>query len=375
MRLVLDPVAAYETRKALRDLQGFNGDFSRVHISVFPPGYDITHLKIVEDRRGTVEPASVKEPLLFVERAHLGVSLHDLLHGRVVGSLRLEHPKIAIRQPSEKESKSKRPNSGQPPDLSRGLAQAPALRIARVEMLQGELLFRTNQGGDPQRLWIHDLDMAVENLGTRRKETEGRPTTVSGHGTVAHSGEFKVFVSADPLAHPLSFEGQASLAGLRAVDLYEFIAPKTDMQATKGTIDVFATFRSHQGLISGGVKPVLKNILLRSTDEGLGARAKAWLADKAVELGSDRVPGRNAVATTIPIKGKIVEPDVQLWPAVLGVIRNAFVAGLESGFADLPPPAADEKQSVWQQAKSAIKKDAGPPKSQPAKEPAKGDGP
>jgi hypothetical protein len=53
---------------------------------------------------------------------------------------------------------------------------------------------------------------------------------------------------------------------------------------------------------------------------------------------------------------------------VLGVIRNAFVAGLESGFAHLPPPVASDRQGLLEQTKDALKDDAGPPKAQPARD-------
>ena len=84
------------------------------------------------------------------------------------------------------------------------------------------------------------------------------------------------------------------------------------------------------------------------------------------ELTADRVEGRNAVATTIPIKGKLTDPDIQLWPTVLGVIRNAFVQGLTSGFTNVPPATAEKKQGVLEQAKNALEKGQGPPKAQPA---------
>ena len=70
-------------------------------------------------------------------------------------------------------------------------------------------------------------------------------------------------------------------------------------------------------------------------------------------------------AVTIPIKGKLTDPDIQLWPTVLGVIRNAFVQGLASGFANVPPPTAEKKEGPVVQAKNALTKDKGPPKAQP----------
>ena len=66
----------------------------------------------------------------------------------------------------------------------------------------------------------------------------------------------------------------------------------------------------------------------------------------------------------IPIKGNITGPDVQLWPAIFGVMRNAFVEGLTSGYAHLPPATAPKKQGVVEQGVKAL---AGsqPPKAQP----------
>ena len=72
------------------------------------------------------------------------------------------------------------------------------------------------------------------------------------------------------------------------------------------------------------------------------------------------------MATVVPIKGKLTDPDIQLWPTILGVIRNAFVEGISSGFTHLPPPTADKKEGALEQAKEALDKDEGPPEAQPA---------
>ena len=58
---------------------------------------------------------------------------------------------------------------------------------------------------------------------------------------------------------------------------------------------------------------------------------------------------------------------MQLWPAVLGVIRNAFVVGLQEGYSNVPPDTAPKKEGVLEQAKHALDKSAGPPQAQPTK--------
>jgi hypothetical protein len=363
LRLILDPLANHETRAALDKLDGFKGDFKHVHVTVFGPGYDITHLKLIAVPAGDdKEDVADNPPLIYVDRLHVGIDWHALLHLKLQASLRLTDPKFTIAP-----SKTPSAPSKKAPDLSDQLEKITALKVDRIEIVGGEVLFHERAGAHEQQLWLHHLELTAQNLATRPALAHGRPATVSAHGVLGRSGDLDLFVSADPFSSPLSFAGQLSETGLRASELYEFIEPKTHLQAGKGTIDVFAEFVSKDGMLSGGVKPVLKNIEIRPTDAGVWDRMKAWLADKAVHVASDRVPGRNAVATTVPIKGKLTDPDVQLWPTVLGVIRNAFVQGLSSGFENLPPPTADKKEGKLEQAKNAIKKDKGPPKAQPTK--------
>jgi hypothetical protein len=182
---------------------------------------------------------------------------------------------------------------------------------------------------------------------------------------VGKSGDMNLFVTADPFASPLAFGGRFELVGLRVDELYDFVAPKTQLHAPEGTLDLFAEFTAKKGRIHGGVKPVMKNVEVRAAEPGVWTKIKAWFADSAVEIASDRVPGRDAVATVVPIEGDVTSPDLQLWPTVLGVIRNAFVEGIASGFAHLPPPKAEKKQGVVEQAKDALDEDKGPPKAQP----------
>ena len=157
-----------------------------------------------------------------------------------------------------------------------------------------------------------------------------------------------------------------SLEGWKVAELFDLIQPATKLQTPEGTLDVFVEFRAEGGEITGGVKPVLKNVRVRPTEDDVGNKLKAWVADKGVRVFSDRVPDRKAVATVVPIKGKLTDPDIQLWPTILGVIRNAFVEGISSGFTHLPPPTAAKKEGVLAQAKGALDKDEGPPEAQPA---------
>ena len=358
IRLILDPIAAHYTRKGLNASDRMRGDFQSVHVTVFPPGYEIHRLKIDE----RVDPGW-KHPLFYAERVKAGLDMSRLFHGRLVASARIDEPKIifTVREPAEK---NKKPSP--PPDLAPMLRQVLPARVNRIEIRDGEFLFRDLVMKGQPEIWLHDIEVAVENLATRRKLADGEPATVSASAELGRSGHVTMFASANPFARPLSFAGQVEEKGWRVAELYDLIQPATKLQTPKGTFDLFVEFKSRDGRITGGVKPVLKNVEVKPTEGGIGNRLKAWLADKTLDLFSDRVPGRNAVATVIPIEGKLTNPDVQLWPTILGVVRNAFVEGMSASFHNVPPDKAEQKQGVLEQAKHAVEKDAGPPKAQPA---------
>ena len=129
---------------------------------------------------------------------------------------------------------------------------------------------------------------------------------------------------------------------------------------------MFASVTCKRGTLTGGVKPILKNVKVAAADNKLGDKIKAALADVAVKIFSDRVPGRNAVATIIPIHGDLKKPDVQLVPTVLAVLRNAFVEGLSSSLTNVPPPVGSG--GILHQARQALsKKSKHPVEAKPEK--------
>ena len=124
VRLILDPIAAHYTRKELNASDSLRGDFQSVHVTVFPPGYEIHRLKIDE----RVDP-DWKHPLFYAERVKAGLDMRSLVHGRLVAHARFDDPKIIF---TEREKTAKKP--ARPPDL------APALRRmvpARVDQSRG----------------------------------------------------------------------------------------------------------------------------------------------------------------------------------------------------------------------------------------------
>jgi hypothetical protein len=312
---------------------------------------------------------SWKRPLFEVDRAAVSLDWRRLLKGDIGVALRLDEPKLKVTQRSEAPSEVKKQVEKHKPrsslEVASKLEELMPARVERVEVRRGEFSFRDIGAAGHPEVALHRIEAAVENIATRRTLDKGQPATASMSGVLGKSGDVSLFVSADLFAKSVSLAGNAALRGWQVAELYQLEKERTDLQTPKGTLDLFAEFKVRNGDISGGVKPVLKNVEVKPADEGLFTKIKAWVADEALDLFSDRVPGREAVATVVPIQGHLDNPDVQIVPTVLSILRNAFVEGISSGFSHLPPPISKEKEGLLGQASDALQKDKGPAPAQP----------
>lgn len=354
IRLALDPIASHYTRKGLNEAQGIAGDFSGVHVNVLPPSYEIEKLKIIE-----AEGGDWRRPLLYAEQVLVVLDWRRLLHAELSAQVRLDRPKIIVTQ-------REKPSKTEVPEIQTALRQALPARLDRLDVKNGEFLFRDPSKPRTPELWLHGIELVAENLATRKELAEGRQATLEMSGTLGRSGALTLSASADPFKAKPEFSGKMALRGWRVAELYDLIEPATDLQTPGGTLGLFAEFAARGGAIEGSVKPVLRDVTVRPTEEGWGNRLKAWVADKGLDLFSrERDDESETVATVVPIRGRLDKPDIQLWPTILGVVRNAFVEGVTAGFANLPPPVAPKKEGVLKQTKDALEKDAGPPQAQP----------
>ncbi len=328
-RIALTPFLESKVRDALRHMHGMRGTFSTMDLSVVHLSWALHDLDVEK-----LSPEGHRTPYVRAARIQIGLYWKELLRGHLVGAAELDRPKLSLVSAKEPQNEQK---VGEAPELGKKLQQITPFRLDRVEVRDGELLWIDAHAPERPKLWLHGIEATLENFATRAAMARGEPSVLAASATLQRSGKVSIFASADPLAKGLTFAGQARLRGLQLTELGALLAATQGVTPTRGTLDINAAFRSVDGHVTGGVRPVLKNADVQQAKPGLGARLKSFLADITIKVLSDRVPGRNAVATTIPLEGDVQDANAQLWPTVLGVIRNAFVAGLADSLTNLPP--------------------------------------
>lgn len=339
----LNPIVTYATQKGLDRIKGATGTFKSLTVTIIHPGYDLYGLKVTE-----MPATAKKEPLFYADKIEMRWSWREIIHGKLVRRVKIWKARIQVPMREGNGSKPSQP----PLEIARTLESVPSAGLERFEMVDSQVIL-VDETHDNQRLWIHNLQFTLENMATRKKLMNGLPLLVTIRTKVQNTGELTAFLTMDPFDKGLTFAGSVELKHLSLADLHQFTTIK-GLTIPEGSIDMFASITCKRGELTGGIKPILKNVKVKSADNKLGDKIKALLADVAVKIFSDRVPGRNAVAAIIPIHGDLKKPDVQLVPTILAVLRNAFVEGLSSSLTNVPPPVGEG--GILHQARQALSK-------------------
>lgn len=364
--LLIDPIATHFARKGLDQIDAFESDFDGVHVSLLKLSVSIEKLKMTE--RPVTEG---KKPLFYAEHIGASVIWKELIKFHLAANAQVSKMKVTFyMSPPEIEKVKKVAKEvveKAPPwdDIPQLLQQIFPFKVVRVEVRDSELLAIDKLKNSNAEIWINQIELSIENFANRKHLEGGRPLSIAMRAKLMRSGTLSLFATADPLLKVPAFAGQAEVKGFNLHDIEPFFTAFTDLKLVKGEFDCFVAFKSEDDKIVGGVKPILKNLDIESPDKDIGRKLEAALADTAFKLVSDRVPGRDALATEIPIRGKIQNPDIQVLPAIFGVVRNAFVIGLSESFANVPPKPANENQGFFKQAADALSKDKVSPKAQP----------
>ncbi|MEO6951154.1 MAG: hypothetical protein ABI321_05010 [Polyangia bacterium] len=347
---LIDAIVSFATQKGLDRLEGAAGHFQKCHVTIFHPGYDVYGLKIV-----SMPFSPKKEPLFYADKIEMRWSWKAIFHGHLVRDINIVKARAMIPLAPGREGKPAQP----PLEIAKTLESVPSAGLDRLTVESSQIII-VDEHHDGQRLWLHHLDLTVENVASRRDLMHGLPLLVTARGTLQRSGALTLFLTIDPFDKGLTFAGSAEVKHLELADLYDWTKIK-GLSITDGNMDTFLSVTCKRGVIEGGVKPVLRKVHVEASDGKLGDRIKAALADLGVKILSDRVPGRDAIASIIPIHGTLKSPKVEIVPAIMAVLRNAWVEGLSASLANTPPPVDPKDHGVLHQAVQALTKSSAKP--------------
>jgi hypothetical protein len=141
-----------------------------------------------------------------VNNIDLSVHWGALLHGRLVGELIFNDPKLVFTENKVELSQVKKDTN----DFRKILKDFMPLKLNRFEINNGELHYANNTKKPVVDVSLKKIHMTTENLTNAVKSKELLPSTVNATAT-AYEGTLKLDMKLDPLAAGATFDLNADL--------------------------------------------------------------------------------------------------------------------------------------------------------------------
>lgn len=306
----------------LANLDGYTGRVGDVDLNLWRGAYEVEGI-VIEKTGG-----KVPVPFLKIDKLDLGVAWSALLDGSVVATVKLVRPEVNfVKGPTKATTQS-----GAEADWQATLEELVPLRIDRFQVVDGEAHYRDFHSKPKVDVLVDTMNVLVTNLTNSKEISKTRVATLDVRARVMRSGRLSITGDIDPFKKKPTFALKTRLDKLQLKQLNTFLKAYVNIDVEKGTLSVYSDLTSRNGKFNGYVKPLIENLdVLDWKNETERPIEKLWegLVGGVAEIFENQ--SKDRLATRVPLRGEFTAPDVGVWRAVLGVLRNAFIEALKHG--------------------------------------------
>lgn len=271
--------------------------------------------------------SEIPVPFFNCPRVRFALQWSEILNRSFRSSVILDSPTINFVQgPTEEQSQTILE-----PAWVQAVQKAVPLQINQFQIHNGTLHFYDFHA-DPQiDLDLEQLNLVADNLTNSTHSKAEMPTVVTMTGHPFKVGELEVHLAANVDKKQPTFAQKVRLEKVPAPALNAFLAKYGSVNAKSGELAFYTEMTSHDGNFEGYVKPFFQDLEFEPVPKDRGGPAAIWsaVANGVKDVLQDK---RNAVATNIPISGHYDKPDVHIFTAAFGLIKNAYLQMLATDF-------------------------------------------
>jgi hypothetical protein len=279
------------------------------------------------------------------------VDYDALWHGKLVGRVRFTRPELNFVDASKKEDST---IGGATGGGGMGAAVLPGgpwlgliqdlspFRINSARVVDGAMHFRAYQTSPPVDVYLSKVEGTLENLTNIRDETTPLLSTVKVSGLGMDTGKFEYEMKFDPFSYYPSFQMALRLTGLDVTEINDLARAYGNFDFEKGIFDLVVEFGCTEGELKGHVKPLFRGLQVLALEKDLKKDDPLQFFWEALVGATTRVFrnwDRDQFGTDIPVTGTLKAPETGLFPAVMNVLKNAFIRAYLprlDGYTDTP---------------------------------------
>lgn len=341
-RIALPYAALRYVNNTLNNLEGFDGQIKDLDIALIRGAFTIQKVDIVKTG------AKVPAPLFSADRVDISLLWSALFRGSVVSEVVFDKPVINIVD----SNKSADAQTGADQSWTEVLQSVVPFNVERLTMNDGEFHFRNFNSSPPVDVYLENIDLQATNLTNSRDLGDTLVARVDATAQLMADAPAKLQLRMDPYAKQPLFDFNLQVAKLPVLKLDDLIKAYAPFDLEGGTISLTSELAARDGAIEGYVTPALEKADVFEWREDIERDDGNFLTiigeslvttfSAIFEEGSD-----DRIATRVPVNGRMDDPSIGVFSAVVGILRNAFIEEYSSALEDsvsLKDIGDDEKQ-------------------------------
>jgi hypothetical protein len=205
-----------------------------------------------------------------------------------------------------------------------------AVNVDKV-FLDGRVGFVNATANPKYRVFCASCKIEISNL---TNQSEGGVMVARATGLFMGSGQAEMNVQARPSKRGPDIDLKIAIGETDMKRMNDLFRAYGNFDVAAGRFSFFSEIAVRDGIIKGYVKPLFQemDVYDRRQDKEKGLFRKLY---EGVIGGLSWVfqnTPRDEVATTIPVSGKLDEPQTSTWSTVAGLIQNGFFKAILPGF-------------------------------------------
>jgi hypothetical protein len=205
------------------------------------------------------------------------------------------------------------------------------VRIARLQIVGSKVVYIDETKEPHYQLSISDMELQIRNLSNHFAEG---PAHMLLRGRFMDSGETVISGDFRPEKPGSDFDLNLAIRDASLPALNNLLRAYGRFDVKQGKLSVFSQVNVRRGRMVGYVKPLFSDVQVYDPDKDKNKSITHQAYELAVGAAAKIVKNSSTqkVATKVDLSGKLNNPDVNTWQALIQFVQNGFVNAILPGF-------------------------------------------
>ncbi len=334
LRLSAPYAVKYGVNHAIETTEGISGQIGDVDLHLYRGAYEIENIELFTQEK------EKSLPLIKISRLDLSILWSALLDGEVVAELVFYDSVISINSAPEKEVIENAAAKDEDTWIELANKLTP-FAIDRLELVNGTLEFNTiDKDEKTARFYMSEMQGTVKNITNSMSLSDTLMSKLDFDVKIMGEAKAKLSGGYNPFEPSPTFDFDLSMNRLPVKYIDKLVQYYTPVDFEAGEIDAALELVSEKGELNGYVKIGVHDLDIFKWREDVEVDE-----DNPIEMLFEGLMGgitellenddSELVATKIPITGNLNDVETPIFPAIVGIFKNAFIEAYEIDIEDL----------------------------------------